>query len=317
MVPVTTIDAHYLGRPGVAAAYLIVEGSEAALIENNTARALPLLLEALGRAGLCPEQVKYAIVTHAHIDHAGGSSVLIEACPNATLLAHPRAAKHLIEPSRLVASATQVYGGPERFRELYGEVRPIPASRVRAMEDGERLRFGARELEFFHTRGHANHHLCVRDSRSNGIFTGDAFGLMYPALQGSGPFAFPSTSPTDFDAEEAKAAVRQIASRAPDRVFLTHFGEHTEVAEIAGQLLGWLDFCGELVAQARDAAGTPADIEPMCQRRIEEQFSRKLAERGSVMDASTRELLQFDIALNGQGIAFAAQKVRGRSREGR
>jgi len=316
MAPVTTIDTQYLGRPGFAAAYLLVEGGEAAFIENNTARALPLLLEALGRAGLRPEQVKYAVVTHAHLDHAGGSSALMEACPGATLLAHPRAAKHLVDPSRLVASATQVYG-PERFRELYGEIRPIPASRVRAMEDGERLRFGARELEFFHTRGHANHHLCVRDSGSNGIFTGDAFGLVYPALARSRPFAFPSTSPTDFDAEAAKAAVRQIASGDPERVFLTHFGERAEVADIAEQLLRWLDFYGELFARARDAAGPPDELEDTCRRQIEEEFLRRLEERGISTGASTGELLELDVALNAQGIALAAQKARGRSPGGR
>lgn len=311
MSNVLTIDTQYLGRPGFAAAFLIVEGDRAAFVENNTVHAVPRLLSALREAGLSPEQVDYAIVTHAHLDHAGGSSALMEACPNATLLAHPRAARHLIDPSRLVASARAVYG-EERFRALYGEINPIPAGRVRSMEDGERVRWGSRELFFFHTRGHANHHLCVHDSGSNGIFTGDAFGLVYPALQGSGTFAFPTTSPTDYLPDEALKVVRQIAARGADRVFPTHFGEHTDVAEIARQLTADLELAAGVFASARDSGLTGAELEKHCHDALARHMSERLRARGLPETKETWDLLALDLELNAQGIAWAAQKARSR-----
>ena len=176
---ITTIDCHYLDRPEFAAAYLVADGDEAAFIDNNTNHALPRLLAALADTGLAPEQVRYLIITHVHLDHAGGTSALAGACPNATVLAHPRAFRHVTEPKKLVDSAKSVYGDDE-FRRLYGEIQALPAERVRVMEDGERVSLGQRKLEFLHTRGHANHHFCIADSGSGSVFTGDAFGLIYP-----------------------------------------------------------------------------------------------------------------------------------------
>jgi glyoxylase-like metal-dependent hydrolase (beta-lactamase superfamily II) len=286
-----------------------VEGDRAAFVENNTVHAVPKMLEALAAQGLSPEQVEYAIVTHAHLDHAGGSSALMQACPNATLLAHPRAARHLIDPSRLVASATQVYGA-ERFRALYGDIQPIPAERVRSMEDGETVRFGSRELVFFHTRGHANHHLCVHDSGSNGIFTGDAFGLVYPALQTKGTFAFPTTSPTDYLPDEALAVVRQIAGRGADRVFPTHFGEHEDVAGIAAQLELDLKLSAGIFAEARDSGLTGPALEKLCHERLRAHFTERIRGARLPETKETWDLLALDLELNAQGIAWAAQKAR-------
>lgn len=317
MSNVQTIDCHYLGRPNFAAAFLIIEGDRAAFVENNTTHAVPLLLAALERAGLEREQVEYALVTHVHLDHAGGSSALLEACPNATLVAHPRAARHLIDPSRLVASASEVYGKDE-FRKMYGEIRAIPEARVRTASDGERLRFGTRELTFFHTRGHANHHLCIHDSGSDGIFTGDAFGLVYPALQHQGTFAFPTTSPTDFDPDEARAVVRQIAGWGAKRVFLTHFGEHEDVSGIATQLLADLDFSADLYDQVANASLTPAEREERCRTELRKRFEERLVARGITPDAAVWDLLALDLDLNAQGIAFAAgRKNLGARKTGR
>jgi glyoxylase-like metal-dependent hydrolase (beta-lactamase superfamily II) len=152
---VQTIDCDYI-RPNFAAAYLLREGNRAAFIDNNTAHSVPLLLKALENSGLTPEQVDYVIITHVHLDHAGGSSALMKACPNAKLLAHPRAVPHVVDPRRLIAGARAVYGD-ETFEKLYGVIEPIAAERVRAVNDGEAIIWGAKMLRFFHTRGHANH----------------------------------------------------------------------------------------------------------------------------------------------------------------
>lgn len=302
-----TIDCEYV-LPEFAAAYLLVEDDEAAFVETNTTYAVPKLLKALEEAGRRPEDVRWVIVTHVHLDHAGGASALMKACPNATLLAHPRAARHLIDPSRLVASARQVYGD-ELFQKMYGDIEPIPAERVRIMEDEETLQWGSRTLRFLHTRGHANHHFVVHDSATDGIFSGDAFGLRYPMLQGRGLFVLPTTSPTDFDPDEAKKSVRRIAENG-SRVYLTHYGEITEVAEAASQLLQHLEFSGDLLdeAIAREESGRP--LVEYCERALRAHYQRVFEKRGLQLDEAGWKLLDMDLELNAQGIALVAEKRR-------
>jgi len=309
MSDIRTIDCGYLGREGFAAAYLMREGDRAAFVETNTNRAVPKLLAALEAEGLAPEAVEYVIITHVHLDHAGGASALMEACPNATLLAHPRAAKHAISPRKLVESAQAVYG-EATFRELYGDIRPIPEERVRTLDDEETLSFGERTLTFLHTRGHANHHFCILDSGSNGIFTGDSFGLVYPHVQHRGLFAIPSTSPTDFDAPEAKRSVDRIVATGAERAFLTHFGEHRELSAIAAQLHRQLDVYGAMVEElfASDLEG--GSLDEAARTRVRALFEELLDEHGLQDDRAAQELLETDADLNAQGIAFAVRKRR-------
>jgi glyoxylase-like metal-dependent hydrolase (beta-lactamase superfamily II) len=160
---IQTIDCQYL-FPQFAAAYLKTAGDEAFFVDNNTTHSVPLLLDALKRASLRPEQVRYVIITHVHLDHAGGTSALIKACPNATLLAHPKAAIHMVDPSRLVSSARKVYGDAE-FERLYGEILPIAQNRVRSITDGETVDFGRSKLEFFYTRQSPLLHFGSRDGK--------------------------------------------------------------------------------------------------------------------------------------------------------
>jgi glyoxylase-like metal-dependent hydrolase (beta-lactamase superfamily II) len=310
-----TIDCNYLGRPRFAAAYLLVDGDEAAFIDNNTAYAVPALLEALKENGLAPEQVRYLIVTHVHLDHAGGTSALLEACPDATVIAHPRAARHIIDPSKLVASATQVYG-EELFTELYGVIDPVAADSVREMADEERLSLGERTLTFLHTRGHANHHFCIADDKSNAIFTGDAFGLHYPDLQGPGTFAYPSTSPTDFDAGLARAAIERLVSLSPDVMYPTHFGPVTDIAASADQIIRHLNFA-ERVYEDAFASDLPDEaLESYIKPRLEDYFAGLFDQHGTLGgSADAWELASLDIELNSQGIAFAANKRRRKARE--
>lgn len=315
MHDVHTIDCNYLDRPRFAAAYLIVDGDEAAFVDNNTCHAVPALLDKLRENGLSPEQVRYLIVTHVHLDHAGGTSALAAACPNAKILAHPRAARHIVDPSKLVASASRVYG-EERFRALYGDIEPVSADLVREMEDEESLTLGKRTLTFLHTRGHANHHFCIADDASGAVFTGDAFGLHYPDLQGPGTFAFPSTSPTDFDAELARQAIRRIVALSPDVVYPTHFGSVTNVAESADQLIRHLDFAERLFDDAFASDLPDEALEGYVKPRLKDYFAG-LFDRHGALAASTDawDIVAMDIDLNAQGIAFAANKRRRKARE--
>ena len=309
MSGVITIDTLYTGRPGVAACYLIVDGDEAAFVETNTSAAVPALLAALAEAGLTPEAVKYVIITHIHLDHAGGAGVLMDACPNAVLLAHPKAAPHAVDPSRIVAGAAQVYG-EDNFAMLYGEVRPVPAERVRALQDGEAVSLGGRTLTFLHTRGHANHHFVVHDSAANAVFTGDSFGILYPGVQKNGVFAFPTTTPTDFDAETAHSSVDRIVNTGAERVYLTHFGESTELSTIASQLHFLLDGHASIVDDADDDALSESEVDALCRERTRALFDAELERHGLANDADARALVGFDVELNAQGLAFAVKKRR-------
>ncbi|MBV1861461.1 MAG: MBL fold metallo-hydrolase, partial [Nannocystaceae bacterium] len=195
------------------------------------------------------------------------------------------------------------------FAEMYGTIDPIPEHRVRIMADDEALDWNGRELRFLHTRGHANHHFCIHDPASGGVFTGDAFGLVYPRLQGKGLFALPSTSPTDFDASAAKASVDRIVATGAKTAYLTHCGGVTDVAGVAEQLHPQLDRYGAIVEEAFASDRDDAGIDAFCREQVDALFTDLLNAHG-LESAQTRKLLTMDIDLNGQGIAFAVKKRR-------
>lgn len=304
---IRTLDCDYL-FPRFAAAYLIRDGKESAFIETNTAHSVPRLLSALAEQGLSREDVRYVIVTHVHLDHAGGAQALMKACPRAKLLVHPKGAPHLIDPSKLIASAKNVYG-TERFQELYGEFGPISASRVATPADEARVPFGKSELRFLHTRGHANHHFCISWEEEGAVFTGDSFGLRYPDLQGKGLFIFPSTSPTGFEPAEAISTVDRILKCGAKRVFLTHFGELTDLESAARSLREDLEFSGRLLHEAQASVETGSQLEKFCEKRVWEYFESRLKRLGLFLDDRTRAFLKLDLDLNAHGIAYVAEKL--------
>lgn len=306
---VVTIDTRYNDASDLAAAYLLTGGDEVAFVETNTAFAVPRLLEALQAAGRSPEDVRYVFITHIHLDHAGGAGQLMAACPHATLLAHPKAAAHAIDPSRIIAGATQVYGA-EDFARLYGEVWPVPEERVRVLQDGETVHLADRPLTAWHTRGHANHHLVLHDPAADTVYTGDSFGLLYPSLQRHGPFVVPSTTPTDFDPEAAHASVDRIAALGTAWLHPTHFGRHAMIPALTAQLHHLLDGHAALVDRA-DADGLVGEeLDQACLDGVWALFDVHLDQAGLGGDAAARQRLHFDAVLNAQGLAFAVKKRR-------
>ena len=313
---VVTIDCQYL-FPRYAASYLVTDGERALVVDNNTTHSVPLILKALKEEGLTPEKVDYLIVTHVHLDHAGGSSALLRECPNAKLLAHPRAVPHLVDPSKLISSARKVYGD-EKFEKLYGWIDPIAAERVRAMEDGEVLSWQWMALQFLHTRGHANHHFCISFSeggRPRYVFTGDAFGLAYPDLQKAGLFVFPSTSPTDFDAGQARLSIDRIQGIGAPVAYPTHFGPVREIAEAARQLKEGIDFSEALLQEAVQSEEADDKLDKFCETRVRAHFLELFKRRGMSWDKKAQELLDLDMELNGAGIAHVARKIRRKKAE--
>ncbi len=298
-----TVDADVV--PRFTACYLRVAGGECAFVEAHTGHALPRLLAALEQHGKKPEDVRYLVLTHAHLDHASGASALMAACPNATLLAHPRTAKHMIDPGKLVRGAKLVYGAA-RFTELYGEVTPIAAERVRGLEDGESFELGGAKLTVWNTYGHAFHHFIVDDPATETVFTGDTFGLVYPALQTHGRFALPSTSPTGFDAAEANKSLDKVLALGERFVCPTHFDGYADVAEIGAQVRRFVDRAGVWVEEASRRAETQSEIE----RRFAGLWWDAIAEEAPKFGDAEKRLLALDVEINAQGLAHAACSMR-------
>ena len=164
---ISVIDAHH-HRPKLAAFYLIIEGNQAAFIDTGTSHSIPDALDVLARKGLTPKQVAYVIPTHVHLDHAGGAGAMMRRFPNAKLVAHPKGARHLIDPTKLIAGVTAVYSAKVVARD-FGEIVPVDAARVMEAPDGFTLDLNGRQLLFLDTPGHARHHFCVVDGHSRGF----------------------------------------------------------------------------------------------------------------------------------------------------
>lgn len=306
---VTTIDCEYV-MPNVAAAYLLHCGEKACFIDNNTNHAVPLLLKALKENAFKPEDVAYIIITHVHLDHAGATGLLLQHCPNATVVAHPRAAPHVIDPSRLVQSAQSVYGEAE-FQKLYGEIQAVPESRVYIPADGEVLKVGDTELQFIYTRGHANHHFVILDRKTNSIFTGDSFGIAYPMLQhGNRPFLFASTSPTDFDAAEARLTYDKIVATGAARAYPTHFGAWSDLPAGHAMLSEHMTQIEKIYDALKTANTDSAEPYAYARSAIETWFAGQLSERGITLTSTEQQMLGMDIDLNAQGLVFAAARAR-------
>lgn len=250
---ISAIDTEYV-RPLMDASHLVVDAGRAAFVDTGTTLSVPNLLATLADKAIAVEQVDYVFLTHVHLDHAGGAGALMQTLPNATAVLHPRGAPHLIEPDKLIAGTKLVYGEAE-FAKLYGEIPPIPAARVKTVEDGERLTLGERTLEFIHTPGHAMHHYCIVDHEHGGVFSGDTFGVSYRETDtANGEFIFPTTTPTHFDPDALHASFDRIASYAPRFVYLTHYSRVTNSPQLLQDLHRRLD---EYVAIAeRHAAAT-------------------------------------------------------------
>tara|TARA_Y100001937_G_scaffold122287_2_gene182620 strand:- start:164559 stop:165617 length:1059 start_codon:yes stop_codon:yes gene_type:complete len=314
------VDCDYV-QPRLACAYIMVnDQGRAAFVETNTSLAVDRLLEALEDIGLSRDSVDWIIPTHVHLDHAGGAGALLERCSNATVLAHPRAARHLIDPARLIESSMQVYG-EELFKKLYGEIVPCDESKVRTMEDGASLSWSNRQFEFLHTRGHANHHFCIYEKTANGVFTGDSFGIGYPDLQKHGPFLFASSTPTDFDPAAAHESVDRILNTGCNKVFLTHFGRFDDLGEARGQLHRSLDFLEQLLNDSIESLGagqaTSQTEEDSLKNRMLKFWTDQLTGNGFESSEALKERLKMDASLNASGIVFAAGRaLKKATREG-
>jgi glyoxylase-like metal-dependent hydrolase (beta-lactamase superfamily II) len=287
-------------RPRFDAAYLVVQDGRAAFIDTGTNHAVPRLLEALEALGLARDAVDHVIPTHVHLDHAGGAGLLMRELPAATLVVHPRGARHMIDPTVLYAGALAVYGQAEMDRS-YGQLVPIDASRVVQTHDGMVLELAGRPLRFLDTPGHARHHHCVWDTITRGWFTGDTFGLSYREFDNAAgePWILPTSTPVQFDPPALRASIGRLMAADPACVYATHYGRLAGVPRLASMLLSQID---AMVAIAQSLRGAP-DRHEALKAALGTLYRDRLREHGCTLsDERIDDLLALDVELNAQGI---------------
>jgi len=297
-----------LYRPGLAACYLVCGGDRLAFIDTGTAHTVPRLLATLDRLGYTPAQVAYVMPTHVHLDHAGGAGALMAHCPNARLVTHPRGVPHLIDPTKLIAGATAVYGA-ESCAQHFGTLTPVPATRVVAAQDGERFLLGERGLRFLDTPGHANHHGCFLDELTRGCFAGDTFGIAYRALRvGDTPWLFAPTTPVAFDPERWQQSLDRLMTWDPQAMYLTHYGRLDQPAAHVAALRASI---AALAAGALRHETEPPGPERLARLRDTTAAVLLAAarEHGIMLDATRwRALLVVDLELNARGLDVWLQR---------
>jgi len=288
-------------RSLMAACYLLETDDAVALIEVGSNASVERILKVLESRGRSPDEVSHVIVTHVHLDHAGGAGELMARLPNAQFVVHPYGARHMIDPSRLEASARGVYGD-EAFDAMYGTLRPIPAERVITMEDGNSLLVGRRLLSFMDSPGHARHHYCVWDEQTSGWFTGDTFGLSYRELDTeNGAFIFPTTTPTQFDPDALNASIDRMMEKSPENMYLTHFGRVRDVAEMANRMKTGVRRFVEIAEALADDENRTENIEVA----MMDWLLESTREHGVTLpEQQVREIVDNDVVLNTQGIEF-------------
>jgi glyoxylase-like metal-dependent hydrolase (beta-lactamase superfamily II) len=304
---VILVDTGYV-RPGVAAAWIVKGGSGAAVVETGTAHSVPHVMAALAAQGIAPGEVSHVIVTHVHLDHAAGAGALLARLPRAKLVVHPRGARHMIDPSKLLAGAAEVYGGMDSIRALYGDVLPAQADRVIEAPEGTVVELGGRTLRMLDAPGHARHHFVVHDPATRGFFTGDTFGISYREFDdASGPFMYPTTTPVQFDPPALRASVERMLAERPERMYLTHYGMiEGRIPEAAAAMLEAVDGHVAIARGAPPGPGRQAAI----RAGLVEQLVGLLSRRGwKGTREEAIEAFATDLDLNAQGLEFWLQSL--------
>ena len=296
---ISAIDAQY-HRPGRAAIHLIAENGIAALVDTGTQFSVPGVMQVLQNKDIAPENIAYVLLTHIHLDHAGGASAFMRRLPNAKLVVHPRGAKYMINPAKLIDGVKAVYGEAE-FKRLYGEIHPIDAHRVIEAPDETRINLNGRSLLLLDTPGHARHHNCIYDERSQSFFTGDTFGVSYRELDVNGlEFVFPTTTPVQFDPDAAHASLNRIMSYQPQYAYLTHYSRISHLSHHASQMHDLID---AFVDIANQAANKTSDRHEFIVQAIKATLCQRLATHGCTLSsAAIYDLLRLDIELNALGL---------------
>ncbi|MEP6758780.1 MAG: MBL fold metallo-hydrolase [Actinomycetota bacterium] len=292
---VTSIDTVMAGERELNAVYLL-DGSEPCLVETGPGADHDRVATALIQLGVGARDLAHLVVTHIHMDHAGGAGALLRDYPRATIWVHEAGARHLVDPQRLVASTARTYG-PERMQALFGTMMPSPAERVRVVADGDVISMGDRALAVLHTPGHASHHIALHDEANGAMFTGEAIGSYLPWAH----CYRPALPPPEVDVEAALASVRHIADREPTALLTSHFGVVPDIADACAQaaegISRWAQDVRDTLANDPDTAED--DVVAVLTERAREEFER---DAGRPFEQDRYDVLG-SIRMNAQGIS--------------
>jgi glyoxylase-like metal-dependent hydrolase (beta-lactamase superfamily II) len=261
------VDTLFLGEPGVIASYLIAGDSGLALIDVGPSSTVEVLLAGVRLAGFDPLDIRQLVLTHVHLDHAGAAGVLTRLLPQAQVYVHRAGAPHLIDPSKLAASARRIYG--DRTEALWGTIEPVPAARLSVLDDGDEVRVGKRTLSAVYTPGHAVHHVAYADARRREVFAGDVAGVR---LQGT-RLLRPPTPPADLNVEDWDRSLDCLLTLAPEAIYLAHFGRFSDVGWHIGALRNRLHAWAELTLAGMRAGKSEVELA----RMLEESNARDAA----------------------------------------
>ncbi len=251
------IDLNFQGHPNAVAAYLLADGDDLLLVETGPGSTLDALEAGVRAAGFALDQLTGVVVTHIHLDHAGGAGAVLARAPRARFYVHPRGAAHMIDPSKLVASATRIYGAD--MDRLWGSFEAVPAERLTQLADGDAVRCGGRTLTALHTPGHAVHHVVLHEAERGDVYAGDVAGVRVGPMR----VVVPPTPPPDIDPPAWRESIARIRALAPRRLLLTHFGAFDDAAwhldDCLTRLYAWTGYVeGRLDAAGGVGAATPA-----------------------------------------------------------
>lgn len=257
-------------------------------------------MEILGQKNISPENISYLFLTHIHLDHAGGAGEFMCRFPNAKLVVHPRAVRHMVDPSRLIKSTMAVYG-EENFRRMYGEIHPVDASRIIEATDKFYIKMNGRTLLFIDTPGHARHHFCIFDETSRSFFTGDTFGVSYREFDVDGmEFVFPTTTPVQFDPFAAHHSLDRIMSYDPQYAFLTHYSRIGNLTHHATVLHDLID---DYVTIASNIYNQRSDGYIPLVKELGELLTQRIKAHGCILPQDEiQDLISMDVNLNAEGL---------------
>lgn len=302
------VDLHFLGKPEIIATAVLQGPGGVALIDPGPSTTIGNLRAALKQQGIAFRDVRHLLLTHIHLDHAGGVGRLAERFPSAAVWVHQRGAPHLVDPARLVASTVRVWGEAE-MRELFGPTEPVASGRVRSLEDADTIALGDRDLLVLETPGHASHHVALVDSRTGSVFTGDALGIHVPDL----PVLRPATPPPEFDLERYVDSIERIRRAARSVLLFAHFGPLEEVDATCDlairRVRDWAGVVQQGVRDGNDPDELVARLESAALADIETG-----AEAGLDLETLEDRLrLLSSIRMNAQGLARYWEKRRDRA----
>lgn len=284
------VDLDFLGVPRVIATAVLHGPGGVALVDPGPSSTLPALRAGLEHAGIAFEDVTALLLTHIHLDHAGAAGTLVRAHPRLRVYVHEKGAPHLVNPEKLLASATRLYG--DAMGRLWGEVLPVPAEAIVALTGGERIEAGGRALEVAYTPGHASHHVSYF-TRDTGIaFVGDTAGIRLRP----GGYVLPPTPPPDIDLAHWRGSLARIGEWQADTLFLTHFGPSSPSAPHLAELADHLDVASSLVkaSLARD------ESDDLREAWFAEELRRELRRTVGAADAEAYEVAgRFDLSWRG------------------